>query len=844
MLKAILPKNVRETSLFGLTQWDKGQEISIAFDNMPESFQVHFSLRGSNEAYTADAITSNGEAIVLIPDELLTSGKDIEAWIYITGDDKGETIGKITLYVKPRAEPKGYMEALVPSQQKLVENIIRDLQGNLQQVLENGVNSEYIPEYVKQEAQRVAKNVLSVQNKNTITFAALSDIHYDLSDYYSKKAFEHAAKALKLIRSMCNIDFAVVLGDNICDGDDKSINDAKKAFLSVNNQLFDAFGSLPQLRCIGGEDMLIGSYYRNGDYFDLDELYPLIGKWCSDATYNALDEASSYCYRDFDEEKYRVICLNTSDMRFESGNSTTKSRAKMGAKQLLWLCEALKLEGKEDPQNWKILIMSHYPANYYTEFYILDEIIKAYTTSSKIELVYEGTDEISCDFSQYTCGKIVALFNGELHNFKVNTLKDADVPMISIPNVSFWENNFYSGEEYTSSENLAYGEEATYNKVESSGKDTAFCIVTIDKVKEKIYAHCYGAGYDRTIDLNSLEEAIDTPVDEGGSDTKDNNTDSSTGDSGTGGSGTGGDTSGSGTGGSSSTDEPYTNLVATSVDDNEEIFNQNGYKNGFYLNSEGNAVAGDGTTYTGYIPCDADDVIYIKGGSFSSSGISSIALYDDNYSFIGTLPMSGAEDTQSGLSYSSGIVCFDRGSASPEVIGQTAFIRVSCECDGKDLIVTANEKIPTGPDSSGGMKYTNIVPFSFDENGSDYNSGLGYCNGVALDDTGSEVNMSDYTVTGYFDGEKGGVLRFKNYGLSSEAYNCLVIYDEYLNFQFAINFTSETDDLPNGVSFSNGVLTFDSGAVTAEEIPDIFAIRLSTKASGENLIVTYDEEIV
>ena len=47
---------------------------------------------------------------------------------------------------------------------------------------------------------------------------------------------------------------------------------------------------------------------------------------------------------------------------------------------------------------------------------------------------------------------------------------------------------------------IEYGEATTYDKVAKTGKDTAFCVVTIDPVARKIYADTYGAGYDRVIE--------------------------------------------------------------------------------------------------------------------------------------------------------------------------------------------------------------------------------------------------------------------------------------------------------------------------------------------------------
>ena len=189
MLEAIFPPGKREVSVFGLTQWDKGQKLCVSFENMPDSFQIHFSVRGSDEATVVEVRKQGTQAIADIPDELLTNEGDISAWIYLTGADTGETVGRAILYVRPRPRPKGYIEDLVPSQQKIVENMITELKNDLEYVKENGVNAEYVPEYVRKEALRVAKNVLSHQNENTLSFVIASDTHYDGEDYYFSKSY-------------------------------------------------------------------------------------------------------------------------------------------------------------------------------------------------------------------------------------------------------------------------------------------------------------------------------------------------------------------------------------------------------------------------------------------------------------------------------------------------------------------------------------------------------------------------------------------------------------------------------------------------------------------------------
>lgn len=819
LLEAIFPKNKREVSLFGLTQWDKGQKLKISFENMPKSFQVHFSGRDSDEAVVVDAVTSGGSAVIDIPDEMLIYDTDILAWIYLTGDNSGETIGKVTLYVKPRPRPKGYIEDLVPSGQKLVEIMISELKSNLEHVIENGVDSQYVPQYVKDEALRVAKEVLSVQNENTISFILAGDSHYDSSDYYNKKSIEHAGQAMSLISSMCNMDFLAFLGDYIADSSDKSISDAKNGILEVNKAIFSAFNGATQFRCVGGDDMLLKAYNRNGDYIKAHELYPLIGKWCC-GEFNSDDETAGYCYKDFTKQKLRVICLNTSDFKSDEIKKGETNKAKMSQQQLLWFCDALSFVDKSDSNDWSIIVLSHYPLNYYSKFNAAKEILIAHDNGAKIDIVDSNGSEISYDFSSKASRPVIAMFNGELHNLKINYINELTLPIVSIPNICFENNNFYAGEEYLSNENLLYGEDITWNKTAGSEKDTAFCVVTIDKIKGKMYIHCYGAGYDRAIDFDSFSLPSDVPEPDNDKDNQDDNQTPENPDSGN-----------------------YTNLVLTSTDEEESLYNGCGYKNDCYLTSQGVETSSDGFTSTGFIACQNTDVLQIKCGTWSDLVGNNLIVYDDTYAEIWSTTLSGKAAASAGMSYNSNIAVFEPSNVITGELENMSYIRVSCKGKGEDMIVTANEEIPIEITTPSVSDYVNIISMSVDESGDAFNNGIGYKDGYALDRQGSEIAKSGFTVTGYFEADIGSVFRFKGCGWSQAQGNYLMIYDDSFSLLQAIEIADKTDDSENGISFSGEVMTFDSNSVSSCEITELYYLRVSTQASGEDLIVTYNEEL-
>lgn len=83
-----------------LYQYDYGQ--SLVFDDitLPETYEVLFSNGITQEAKT---VLGNTEG-VQIPDEYLTTGKNVLAWIFLhDGDDDGETEYVIRIPIRPRS---------------------------------------------------------------------------------------------------------------------------------------------------------------------------------------------------------------------------------------------------------------------------------------------------------------------------------------------------------------------------------------------------------------------------------------------------------------------------------------------------------------------------------------------------------------------------------------------------------------------------------------------------------------------------------------------------------------------------------------------------------------------
>lgn len=340
--------------------------------------------------------------------------------------------------------------------------------------VQNNKSGEYrgsaafpIPDYVRKETERVAKVIQSRQNANTITFLACSDIHYyspnntipNVNADKIEEAVVSMGQAMELIREQVDIDFAVMFGDMTWDyGETREEQLAEIDF--VNDCLYNGFQGIPQFRMEGNHDDAYGA----GNSLTAAEIFESIGVWNDGAVYGDID--TSYCYRDFENAKLRVICLNSSQY---SGSAFL-----MDSAQVEWLKAALDLSSKGP--GWKSIILSHHPLDWGKEGGV-----------NPTEVIHSAPG-------------LIASFHGHIHNFLTGTVTNTNLPRISIPNAGYSREN-----QYDEAYGINWKENTTYIKTPGTAENTSFCVITIDLAMEKIYADHYGAGYDRIIPYGDTE---------------------------------------------------------------------------------------------------------------------------------------------------------------------------------------------------------------------------------------------------------------------------------------------------------------------------------------------------
>lgn len=338
----------------------------------------------------------------------------------------------------------------------------------------DGKDAETIPDYVVEEAERVATVVQGHQNANTFTFLACSDPHCSLVQPDAAQITEsitHMGQAMGLLRKCLNIDFAVYLGDTIYSSEE-GVDGALELMRFFSGCIADGFRGIPNFRVRGNYENLSSAEVKVTD----TQIYTNIGIHNRGAVFDSANRESGYCYRDFEDWKIRVVLVNVNE---DDSGSFVVSDA-----QCTWLESALDLSALGD--GWRSILLSHQPLDWNNQ-------------SSNIMKVVKAASGILC------------AFHGHVHGFKVDTITGTDIPRIAIPNANPGRNNEYGRNGTTeNADGIEFGEEITYNKTAKTAEDTAFCVVTVDLDAKRIYADHYGAGYSRVIALEDAEVAAYT----------------------------------------------------------------------------------------------------------------------------------------------------------------------------------------------------------------------------------------------------------------------------------------------------------------------------------------------
>ena len=139
-----------------LYQYDYGQKMDFrGISGLPATYEVHFS----NQEHGASKTAIGDETGVIIPDEYLTSGETIYAWIYLhTGQDDGETEYRITIPVTKRAKPSDAEPT--PVQQDAITQAIALLQDESGRAEQSADRAEGAAERAEEAAASINEEMI------------------------------------------------------------------------------------------------------------------------------------------------------------------------------------------------------------------------------------------------------------------------------------------------------------------------------------------------------------------------------------------------------------------------------------------------------------------------------------------------------------------------------------------------------------------------------------------------------------------------------------------------------------------------------------------------------------
>lgn len=125
--------------VYGLYQYDYGQDLLIYGLNNQDVTQVHFSSVNLKSALISTVQqTEDGGIKCAIPDKCLEQGTDIAVYIYLSGEDFGKTIRQAILAINKRKKPEGYS----PEQDKgILDKLISEIGGKADNIK---IDGEYI----------------------------------------------------------------------------------------------------------------------------------------------------------------------------------------------------------------------------------------------------------------------------------------------------------------------------------------------------------------------------------------------------------------------------------------------------------------------------------------------------------------------------------------------------------------------------------------------------------------------------------------------------------------------------------------------------------------------------
>lgn len=353
---------------------------------------------------------------------------------------------------------------------------------------ETSSKNEY-PDYVKNAVDDAIRKIRSYQNKRSITFGFMADIHYSKTEIHDLRT-KRLMNAYRDIKDAVGAELLLLAGDFINNGNKEY---SAACFTDLKEYLCE-FKHFP----VNGnhdDNSMWDEYIGNGkavNHHTTRELYSLFYNHLPEVGATIVAEDKLYYFYDDKENSVRYIFLDTSDIPDvynEDGSLKYTKQHTFGIsqEQIDWLINvALKTEEETD-----FVICAHNAGlpsedekSCPTKF--LHHILDAHNQRGLLCREYgEGVFKvcIDADFAEYK-GKVLCVMCGHYHKDIVEK-SQGGIPFIHSDCTIMYVWPVY----YTVRE-------------DGNISEMIFDMVTIDRENNRIYTTRIGAGEDRIIEYN------------------------------------------------------------------------------------------------------------------------------------------------------------------------------------------------------------------------------------------------------------------------------------------------------------------------------------------------------
>ena len=345
------------------------------------------------------------------------------------------TFDEAKYYIEPQKEGYLYVEGRWSTSESLKIEVYKGVKARVG-LLESKMTNDVITRNINKDSFVRSTGVLAVSDEiKPLSFIHMSDTHTKSDNY---KCLESACKYLQHYN---NIQFAIITGDIVWDTFADTMDWYDIAIKKTTKPVLNVVGNHDS-----GQNMGTTSLDRVSNDLQCYNKYiaPYVDKWAVTQPNDAAIEGKSYYYKDFTDEKIRLIVLCEFETDFEiNPNDETqllysREYRAMRQEQVDWFISSLA----NTPSDYGVVVALHQPDtlnnedNAFVSYGLVDrkianvyaddkewllKILDAYKEKKALSFSFKqtgavvGTINVSCDFTNVSA-ELICVLCGHTHN--------------------------------------------------------------------------------------------------------------------------------------------------------------------------------------------------------------------------------------------------------------------------------------------------------------------------------------------------------------------------------------------------------------------------------------------